>query len=140
MNELRIDVDGDRTWFLPGETVTGRAVWRLEDDAESVDLRVFWYTSGKGTEDVAIIDSVHAEAAGTAGELGFSFPLPNGPYSFSGSLITLTWALEIVALPLGTTQRIDLIVAPTPVEIRLDSLGRPPFEEGAWTTVNFKPE
>lgn len=140
MNELRIDIDGDRRWFLPGETVAGRSVWRLDRDAESVELRLFWYTSGKGTEDVTIVDSVRTEAAAMAGEQGFSFPLPHGPYSFSGSLITLTWALELVALPLGATQRVDLVVAPTPVEIRLDSLGRPPFEEGAWTTVNFKPE
>lgn len=140
MNELRIEVDGDRRWFLPGETLSGRAVWRLEDDTETVELRLFWYTSGKGTEDVAIIDSVRTEAAETAGERNFNFPLPQGPYSFSGSLITLTWALELIALPLGTTERIDLVIAPSPVEVRLESLGRPPFEEGAWTAVNFRPE
>ncbi len=68
MNELRIEIDGDRRWFLPGETLSGRVVWRLEDDAEAVELRLFWYTSGKGTEDVEIVDSVRIEAAGKAGE------------------------------------------------------------------------
>ncbi len=139
MNELRIDVNGERRWFLPGETLSGRAFWRLEDDAEALEVRLFWYTSGKGTEDVEVVDSVRIESAGIAGETSFSFPLPDGPYSFSGSLITLTWALELIALPEGATERVELVVAPTPVEVRVIGLGRPPFEEGAWATVNFKP-
>jgi hypothetical protein len=61
------------------------------------------------------------------GDRSFSFRLPDGPYSFSGSLITLTWALELVALPNRTTERLDLVVAPTPVEVRLQSLGREPL-------------
>ena len=140
MSELRIEVDGGRRWFLPGDTLSGRAVWHLEDDTETIEVRLFWYTSGKGTEDVVIIDSVRTDAAGTAGERSFSFRLPDGPYSFSGSLITLAWALEIIALPHGATERIDFIVAPTPVEVRLAGMGRPPFEEGAWATVNFEPD
>lgn len=139
MNELRIEVDGDRRWFLPGEIVSGRVIWRLEGDADTVELRLFWFTSGKGTEDVEIVDSVRTDAAGMVGERSFNFRLPNGPYSFSGSLITVSWALELVDLPRGTTERIDLVVAPTPVEVRLEGLGRQPFEEGAWTAVNFKP-
>lgn len=127
MNELRIEMDGDRRWFLPGESLSGRVSWRLEDDAEAIELRLFWFTSGKGTEDVAIVDSVRIEAAGKAGNREFSFSLPAGPYSFSGSLITLSWALELVALPEGATERIEFVMAPTPVEVRLESLGRAPL-------------
>ncbi len=135
MTELRIEVDGGRHWFSPGATLSGRVVWRLEDDAEAIELRLFWFTSGKGTEDVAIIDSVRTDAAGRAGDQGFTFPLPDGPYSFSGSLITLTWALELVAIPHGTTERIEFVMAPTPVEVRLESLGRAPLGHG----LNFNP-
>lgn len=127
MNELRIEMDGDRRWFLPGESLSGRVSWRLEDDAEAIELRLFWFTSGKGTEDVAIVESVRIEAAGKAGNREFSFSLPTGPYSFSGSLITLSWALELVALPEGATERIEFVMAPTPVEVRLESLGRAPL-------------
>jgi hypothetical protein len=123
---LRIDLDHDRRWYLPGENVTGRAVWNLEKPTEAMEIRLFWYTSGKGTEDVEIVDSERAAAAGSTGEKGFSLRLPPGPYSFSGSLITLSWALELVALPDGGTERVDLVVAPTPVEVRLEGLGREP--------------
>jgi hypothetical protein len=123
---LRIELADDRRWYLPGETVAGRVVWRLDESTEAVELRLFWHTSGKGTEDVEIVDAVHTETGGTSGEKGFSFRLPLGPYSFSGSLITLAWALELVALPGGETERVELVVAPTPVEVRLESLGREP--------------
>jgi len=126
MTTLRIELDDDRRWYLPGDTVSGRAVWRLDEPADAVELRLFWHTVGKGTEDVEIIDSVRTEAAETAGERGFAFRLPAGPYSFSGTLITLAWALELVVLPAGDTERVDLVVAPTPVEVRLTGLDREP--------------
>lgn len=126
MTTLRIELDDDRRWFLPGDAVSGRAVWRLETAPQAIELRLFWHTTGKGTEDVEITDSVRIEAVGAVGEREFSLRLPLGPYSFSGSLITLAWAMELVAVPGGQTERVDLVVAPTPVEVRLTGLGREP--------------
>jgi len=123
---MRIEIDEDRRWFLPGETISGRTVWDVDEDAEAVELRLFWHTAGKGTEDVVIVRELRVDAPESRGERRFSFELPLGPYSFSGSLITLAWALELVALPGGELDRIDLVVAPTPVEIRLEGLGRGP--------------
>ena len=126
MRSLRIDLDGDRRWFLPGDEISGRAVWRLDDEPDEVELRLFWHTGGKGTGDVEIVAQRRFEGAGASSERAFSFRLPLGPYSFSGSLITLAWSLELVVLPGEATERVDLIVAPTPVEVRLTGLGRPP--------------
>jgi len=123
---LRIELVDDRSWFLPGGHLEGRVVWQLDKPPESVELRLFWHTSGKGTDDVVIVEARPFERPGAYGEGTFDFILPLGPYSFSGSLITLTWALELVALPGGETERLDLVVAPTPVEVRLTSLDRPP--------------
>lgn len=126
MITLRIELADDRSWFLPGGQLTGRAVWRLDEAPEAVELRLFWHTSGKGTDDVEIVEVRRFEGQGPHGEGAFDVTLPLGPYSFSGSLITLAWALELVALPGGETERLDLVVAPTPVEVRLTSLDRPP--------------
>jgi hypothetical protein len=106
-------------------------VWRVDEPPQKVDLRLFWFTSGKGTQDVEVIAEVGSDAASIAGEMPFSFELPLGPYSFSGSLITLSWALELVVQPGGHSERIDLVVAPTAVEVRLESLDRKPFPEEA---------
>jgi hypothetical protein len=44
---------------------------------------------------------------------------PKGPYAFSGKLITLAWAIELVVLPGGETERLDLLIGPAPVEVDL---------------------
>lgn len=126
MITLRIELADDRSWFLPGGQLEGRVVYRLDEPPEAVEVRLFWHTSGKGTEDVEIVDMQRFEGMGPHGEGAFAFTLPLGPYSFSGSLITLAWSLELVALPGGETERLDIVVAPTPVEVRLTSLGRQP--------------
>ena len=126
MIEMRIDVDDDRRWFLPGETISGRAVWRFDAPPDAVEIRLFWHTSGKGTEDVEIVHRVRFDDGSPHGEREFSFTIPAGPYSFSGSLITLSWGLELVRLPDGDAKLVDVVVAPTPVEVRLDSLDRAP--------------
>ena len=133
---MRIDVDDDRRWYLPGDDVSGRVGWTAESEPETVELRLFWHTSGKGTEDVEIVDDLRIGAPGSSGERGFTFRLPLGPYSFSGSLITLAWALELVVFPGGETERLDLVVSPIPVEVQLESLGREP----AGTTIRFGPK
>jgi len=132
---LRIDLNDDRRWHLPGDNVSGHFMWHLNAPAEAVELRLFWHTSGKGTEDVEIVNELRIDAAGTSGERSFAFHLPFGPYSFSGSLITLAWALELMAFPGGDIERVELVVAPTPVELRLKSLEREPLGH----TFNLNP-
>ncbi len=136
MTTMRIDLEDDRRWYLPGDEVSGRVGWAMDSEPETVELRLFWHTSGKGTEDVEIVNDLRIEAPGSNGERGFSFRLPLGPYSFSGSLITLAWALELVVLPSGETERLDLIVSPIPAEVQLESLGREP----AGFTLRFGPK
>lgn len=121
MNELTLGLDDGSPWVRPGGTVSGTASWRHEEDPDAIELRLFWYTRGKGTEDLEIVDSRRIEAPGPAGSRRFRFQLPEGPYSFSGTLITLAWALELVVLPGEATERVDLVVAPTPVEVDLRS-------------------
>ncbi len=108
-----------RTWFRPGEVIDGEAAWQLAEDAEAVDIRLFWYTSGKGTRDVEIVDSLRTAHAGASGGRAFRLRVPDGPYSFSGTLITLSWAIELVVEPGSATERLDLVVSPRPVEVQL---------------------
>src|ERR1043166_4380135 len=48
--------------------------------------------------------------------------LPESPYSFSGKLISLVWALELVAEPSKEVIRREFVLAPGGEEVRLDSL------------------
>jgi hypothetical protein len=115
---LDVAIAGGRTAFEPGDEVAGTAAWELPAAPERLDLRLIWYTRGKGTQDVGVVASQELPAA-ISGRQEFRFTLPAGPYSFSGKLISLVWAVEMVAEPGGEAARADVAVSPTGREILL---------------------
>jgi hypothetical protein len=117
MASLLIEPANQRTAYSPGETLTGMAAWELDQPATALELRLFFYTQGKGTQDTSIVDRVRFEHPSAAERRPFQFRLPEGPYSFSGKLISLCWALELVAEPGEQSQRLDLIIAPGGKEV-----------------------
>ena len=104
MTELKIE----RTSFKPGETVEGAVV----GGSPSVEVRLFWYTEGKGTQDLEVVATAHPDAEGR-----FRLTLPPAPYSFSGRLISLIWAVEAVGG--DASPRVELLVSPDGGEILL---------------------
>jgi len=99
--------------YLPGEEMAGVAAWRAERAPAAMELRLFWFTSGKGTEDLEIVQRVAFDAPQAAERRPFKLRLPDEPYSLSGSLVSLGWALELVALPDDRdAARVDFIVGP----------------------------
>lgn len=123
MNRLAVELDGPRYVFEPGDEVAGKVSWELDAPPESIELRLFWYTEGKGTQDVEIVDTVAYAAPRAEDDEAFRLRLPAGPLSFSGKLISLVWALELVALPSGDTARAELLVSHLGHEIRIDGEG-----------------
>lgn len=119
MEWLQVEIQNGANAFLPGETVEGTASWQLDRPAETMELRLFWYTQGKGDQDVGVVQTVPFPDPGLADRRGFRVVLPPGPYSFSGKLISLLWALEVVAEPGGRAGRTEITVSPTRREILL---------------------
>jgi hypothetical protein len=66
-----------------------------------------------------VVEVVPFANPGSQDRRTFRVRLPEGPYSFSGKLITLTWALEALAQPGDRAGNIFLTVSPTGEEIRL---------------------
>jgi hypothetical protein len=116
---LNLQTTDGGTWFKPGELIEGRASWHLDTEIDAVEVRLFWYTTGKGSQDVEILRRLRIHSPQTSGHHDFSIRAPEGPYSFSGKLITLAWAIELVALPGEQTERLDLRIGPTPVEVEI---------------------
>jgi len=116
---LTLQTTNGGTWFKPGELIEGRASWHLEGEADAIEVRLFWYTTGKGSQNVEIVRRLRVDAPDTSAHHDFSIRTPKGPYSFSGKLITLAWAIELVVLPGGETKRLDLLIGPAPVEVDL---------------------
>jgi hypothetical protein len=117
---IGIEVEDGRTACHPLERLEGTLSWSLASPAKAIEVRLIWHTSGKGDRDVAIVDRLRlANPPAAESRRPFRFQLPAGPWSFSGSLITLAWALEAVVLPSNESARLDLVVSPTGEEIRL---------------------
>jgi hypothetical protein len=106
--------DASRT---PGETLEMLATWALPESPGALEARLFWFTRGKGTEDVCIVATESLMEFLERGERRVRFSLPEAPYSFSGTLITLTWAVELVAD--GSAVRWEFTLAPDGKEILL---------------------
>ena len=119
MSQLKLETTDNRTSFMPGEEIKGIGVWQLNKNADAVEVRLFWYTRGKGTQDVGIADKVRFDNPTLQGGQPFSLKAPNGPYSFSGKLISLVWALELIVLPSGDTERLEITISPSGHEILL---------------------
>lgn len=122
MSNLEINLAETSGRYRPGQKVAGSAAWSLEREGGSVELRLFWYTRGKGTEDVQIIAQKVFSYPGRQGQQDFSFDLPDSPFSFSGKLVSVIWALELVALPGGGSARKEILVSPSGGEIDLTAL------------------
>jgi hypothetical protein len=121
MSKLKIGTRDDRRNFRPGEELAGAAGWELEKEAKVIEVRLIWFTRGKGTEDVGLMETVRFDQPQLAEARPFQFRLPAAPYSFSGKLISLLWALELVVLPSKESARFEFVLAPDGKEVLLDS-------------------
>lgn len=119
MNNLSIEIQDNQTAFTPGETMQGTAQWQLDDIPKSVTLNLLWYTQGKGTEDVSIVESIHFDTYAPTDQKPFSITLPNGPYSFSGKLLSIIWALELIVDKGSECHRQEITLSPTGQEITI---------------------
>ncbi len=119
MSTLRIDVSGGPRGYRPGETIGGRVTWQVDEAPQSAELRLFWYTSGKGTQDVENIDTVVFETPRMNDDRTFSLTLPRQPYSFSGKLISLVWALELIVEPGSNVERQEFVMSASGEEVVL---------------------
>jgi hypothetical protein len=125
MIDLGIELAEGRTAFEPGEELAGTARWNSENPIQMLELRLFWFTRGKGTEDAGVVQSVKFEQPLPRETRSFRLRLPEAPYSFSGKLISLVWALELILHPSKEVTRLELQMAPGKREVRLDTVEDP---------------
>lgn len=119
MEWLAVEIQNGANAFLPGEMVEGTVSWQLDHPTQTVELRLFWYTQGKGDQDVGVVSTVTFASPELQDRRPFRVSLPDGPFSFSGKLISLAWALELVVEPGSRASRTEIMVSPTRMEILL---------------------
>lgn len=116
-DELGIFTADGRKAFKPGDALELSVLWALPAKPASLEVRLFWFTRGKGTEDVEIVATQSIAPDAPAGEAKVRFTLPVAPYSFSGKIISLIWAAELVAEPDTRATRLEFNLSPTGEEI-----------------------
>ncbi|MEM7350537.1 MAG: hypothetical protein AAF657_07010 [Acidobacteriota bacterium] len=110
----------DEKAFEPGAEVRGRVDWQTTGKRpESLLISLLWHTEGKGTEDIEIVDQIELEHPAAMGHHDFAFRLPDFPWSFSGTLVSLIWAIEVGLEPRGGIERVDFVAAPGGQEVTL---------------------
>lgn len=119
---LQLGLHENRIHFWPGETIAGAAQWEQTQAPTVAEVRLCWYTRGKGTEDAAIVEAIPFSTPQPDDMRTFSFTAPAAPYSFSGRLISLIWAVELVLKPGKIFQRVEIVIAPGRREIVLPVL------------------
>ncbi len=117
MDELTIETADGRRNYRPGESLAGVVRWRLSRVPQTIELRLFWRTVGGGTSDVGLSSTVSFEQPNQQESRPFLFVAPASPVSFSGKLISLIWALELVATTSSECARLDLVISPTGEEL-----------------------
>jgi hypothetical protein len=117
MGSMRIETADSRKTFEPGDTIAGTASWSVPGVPRTAELRLLWYTRGKGTPDASVVEVAHFAAPRTSDSRDFSFTLPRGPYSFSGALVSVVWALELVVEPISDVVRFDFVMGPSGSEV-----------------------
>jgi hypothetical protein len=122
MSQLRISFKDEKSAFVPGEELTGSAAWQLERGARNIELRLFWFTRGRGIEDARIVQTIRFDHPLNEETRSFCFRLPEAPFSFIGQLISLIWALELIVDPSKEVTRQQIIVAPGRQEVHLSSI------------------
>ena len=129
MSDFRFHFRADKSDFRPGESLEGSANWNFSAAPASLEIRLLWFTRGKGTSDASIVETTSIAHPAAMGDAPFRFVLPAAPHSFSGQLISLVWAVEIVAhkskkREIGR-ERLEFRLSPSPDEIVLTRADKP---------------
>ena len=120
---IRIGLLENRTAYEPGDTLAGAVLWELPSAPKTAELRLLWFTRGKGSEDCTIVETVTFDAPLAGDTRNFSITLPPAPYSFDGRLISLIWAVEMVLDK--ECERTELVIAPGGREVTLPRIEQP---------------
>lgn len=113
-----VSISKDPASFAPGDSIEGTVEWtELNNKTNRLEIRLIWYTVGKGDVDVGIIDTIKHESPMAEGSEQFSFTAPTRPHSFSGKLISLIWAVEVVEFPSRDGVKETILLSPNGEEI-----------------------
>ena len=115
-----LEIELDHFNHQPFQALKGRVRLTAPSSAQSLELRVFWFTRGRGDEEAEILHRIELNPHQLLSD--FSWELPAAPYSFAGQLITLAWAVEVVDQDEQSLDLVPFLLSPTGEEIQLEAI------------------
>lgn len=118
MSSIEVRLNSDTV--SPGDAVTGTVTWSLDSSrVAKVAIRLFWFTQGKGSEDLEVVEEKVVDSPALSSSETFSFTAPAFPWSYSGTLMAITWAVEAAVDPGGEAGRASFTLGPDGREVTL---------------------
>lgn len=109
---LSLELDHGETSFEPGGRVAGVAAWSVSAPLSGMELRLKWTSRGQGGRDIKIADTIALPEPQPTEKRPFILTLPEAPFSMQGALISVSWELELVALPVEEKATVAITIAP----------------------------
>ena len=136
---ISIHLHDDRTSFAPGGTITGEVRWnelRVSGDTV-ISLELAFRTEGKGTSQREVFDELEWPITMADGSEAFTIEAPNWPWSFSGKLVSVLWALDAWQ---GNehAESVQVTISPNGDEMDLYRYDIDEIEKGRWEKM-FSP-
>ncbi|MDD5597684.1 MAG: hypothetical protein PHV82_07050 [Victivallaceae bacterium] len=94
MDKISLMLRDGRTSYRPGGKIRGEVEWDLSRDVRDITINIFWYTGGVGDQDSEAAVSEKIDMPMQNGRRSFEMELPMAPYSYSGRITSLKWAVE----------------------------------------------
>ncbi|HEV7867779.1 MAG TPA: hypothetical protein VGO90_08870, partial [Chthoniobacteraceae bacterium] len=79
MNQVQIGIRENRSAFAPGDEIAGAVLWEGDEAPKSAELRFLWFTRGKGTDDLAVVQKLPFPDPQAGDTRPFSFTAPEAP-------------------------------------------------------------
>jgi hypothetical protein len=121
---LELTLEHGQSSFEPGGRLAGVASWFAASAPSRLELQLSWTAQGWGGRDLKIVETLTFSEPRPAERRPFILRLPPLPYSFRGTLMSISWALELVSWPGDEKVRVELTVAPGRREIHLAAPAR----------------
>lgn len=115
-----VEIELDHFNHQPFQALSGRVKITGPIAAKSIQLRVFWFTQGRGDEEAEVVHRMTIDPHELV--TAFNWKLPAAPYSFAGQLITMAWAVEVVDNKENSLDLVPFLLSPSGEEIQLEAV------------------
>lgn len=114
MNTMQLSLVNKPACYRPGDVVQCEVDWQLDQSPRLIELRLLWYTRGKGSADMQVVAADQCPNLQVSGRWQIGIRIPDDAVcSYTGQLMSINWAVEVVAEKKLAFARQEIDISPT---------------------------